>query len=188
MEDSYKEYIKEKYLVENPTILNNPAILKMIFALEWYDVPRTCYSELIEMHPYLTRGDYEKLQQLDSWHTTENTISWLLFSMMSNRLIMTKSSPTSLLRRRTFARLPLAMIFGGVLTYAMNLAVLRPLYLNEINEYKLSDKYFFLDLNADMMREDLKQMGINIEAKHFDMDLTERRMAQEGAQDDKNTK
>ena len=62
LEDSYREYIKEKYLVDNPTILGNPAILKMIFALEWYDIPRNCYSVLIEMHPYLTRGDYEKLQ------------------------------------------------------------------------------------------------------------------------------
>ena len=33
----------------------------------------------------------------------------------------------------------------------------------------LADKYFFLDLNADMMREDLKQMGIDIDAKYFDL-------------------
>lgn len=94
----------------------------------------------------------------------------LLFSMMSNRIIMTRSSATSILKRRTLARLPLAMALGGVLTYAMNLAVLRPLYLSELNDYKLADKYFYLDLNADMMREDLKQMGFNIEAKHFDME------------------
>jgi len=31
----------------------------------------------------------------------------------------------------------------------------------------LAEKYFFLDLNADMMKEDLKQMGIRIDAKHF---------------------
>ena len=89
---------------------------------------------------------------------------------------MTRSSATSILRRRTLARLPLAMAFGGALTYAMNLFVLRPLFLNELNEYKLAEKYFYLDLNADMMREDLKEMGFNIEAKHFDMDLTEQRM------------
>jgi hypothetical protein len=37
----------------------------------------------------------------------------------------------------------------------------------------LADKYFFLDLNADMMRKDLADMGISIEAKHFDMEKTE---------------
>lgn len=101
---------------------------------------------------------------------TENMISMLLFSMMSNRIIMTRSGANSILKRRALARLPLAMALGGVLTYAMNLAVLRPLYLNELNEYKLAEKYFYLDLNADMMREDLKQMGLNIEAKHFNME------------------
>ena len=90
--------------------------------------------------------------------------------MMSNRILMTRSSATSILRRRTLARLPLAMALGGLLTYGMNLAVLRPLYLSELNEYKLTDKYFYLDLNADMMKEDLRQMGIDIDAKHFNME------------------
>ena len=29
------------------------------------------------------------------------------------------------------------------------------------------EKYFELDLDADMMRDDLKQMGIHIEAKYY---------------------
>lgn len=41
----------------------------------------------------------------------------------------------------------------------------------------LADKYFFLDLNADLMKEDLKGMGINIDAKHFNLEQTEKRMA-----------
>jgi hypothetical protein len=61
LEDSFREYVKEKYIVENPNILHNPAIMKMIFSLEWYDIPRTAYSELIEFHPYLTYGDFDKL-------------------------------------------------------------------------------------------------------------------------------
>ena len=61
LEESYREYTKEKYFVENPALLSNPAIMKMIFSLEWYDIPRSAYSELIEFHPYLTYGDYDKL-------------------------------------------------------------------------------------------------------------------------------
>ena len=30
------------------------------------------------------------------------------------------------------------------------------------------DKYFELDLDADMMRKDLQELGIEIEAKYFD--------------------
>ena len=61
LEESFKEYVQEKYFVQNPEILKNPSILKMIFSLEWYDIPRSAYSELIEFHPYLTFGDYDKL-------------------------------------------------------------------------------------------------------------------------------
>lgn len=58
-EPSFKEYVKEKYFVENPDILENQAIMKMVYALEWYDIPRSAYSELVEFHPYLTYGDHD---------------------------------------------------------------------------------------------------------------------------------
>ena len=153
--------------------------MKMIFALEWYDIPRTAYSELIEFHPYLTFGDYDKLKQLDRWHNTENTISMLLFSMMANRLMFAKSAAQSILKRRRIVRLPVAMAAGGALTYLFNYIVLRPLYLSELQDFGLTEKYFFLDLNADLIREDLKGMGISIDAKHFDMEKTERRLAEQ---------
>jgi hypothetical protein len=52
----------------------------------------------------------------------------------------------------------------------------------------LAEKYFFLDLNADMMKQDLDEMGIKIDAKHFDLSQTEYRMSQESAKTDKETK
>lgn len=176
LEDTFREYVKEKYFVDNPNILANPAIMKMVFALEWYDIPRTAYSELIEFHPYLTFGDQEKLDQINRWHRTENSISWLLFSMISNRLLMTKTATESIFRKRRLIRLPMALGVGGLITYAFNMLVLRPIYLEELNQYGLSEKYFFLDLNADMMRQDLEGMGITIDAKHFDMEKTEERL------------
>lgn len=68
LEEPFKEYVKEKYLVENPQILVNPSIMMMIYALEWYDIPRNAYTELIEYHPYLTTGDYDKLFYLKTQH------------------------------------------------------------------------------------------------------------------------
>jgi hypothetical protein len=166
----------------------NPAIMKMVFALEWYDIPRTAYSELIEFHPYLNFGDYDKLKQIDRWHNTENSISMLLFSMMTNRLLYSRSSENSILKRRRMVRLPLAMAAGGLITYVFNFFVLRPIYLEELHQYGLAERYFFLDLNADMMREDLKQMGISIDAKHFDMEETERRLAEQELKADNKSK
>lgn len=63
----------------------------MIYALEWYDIPRSAYSELIEFHPYLTRGDYDKLFYVNTQHRIENGISFTLFALVANRLLGTKT-------------------------------------------------------------------------------------------------
>jgi hypothetical protein len=39
-----------------------------------------------------------------------------------------------------------------------------------------------------MMREDLKGMGISIDAKHFDMEQTEKRLAEKDIRSENNTK
>ena len=132
-EPSFKEFVKEKYFVENPNILENQAIMKMVYALEWYDIPRSAYSELIEFHPYLTYGDYDKLHQVNRWHRTENSISVLLFSVIANRLLMTRTAATSVFRQRRLIRLPAAMALGGLITYGFNMAILRPIYLDELH-------------------------------------------------------
>ena len=60
----------------------------MVLALEWYDLPRTAYSQLVEYHPDLTRGDHDKLFYVDTQHRIENGISLLLFSMVANRTLL----------------------------------------------------------------------------------------------------
>lgn len=37
----------------------------------------------------------------------------------------------------------------------------------------LVEKYFYLDLNADLMKKDLEQFGFKIDAKYFDLEMTE---------------
>jgi hypothetical protein len=171
LEESFREYTKERYFVEDPAILTNPAIMQMIYALEWYDVPRSAYSDLIEYHPYLTRGDHAKLFYVNTQHRIENCVSFLLFSLVSNRLLINRGS----IFKKRWVRAPAALGLGTALTYFFNVFVLRPIYLNDIGELGLSEKYFYLDLNADLMKEDLKQYGFKIDAKHFDLDDTERR-------------
>lgn len=146
----------------------------MIFALEWYDIPRTSYSDLIEYHPYLTVGDHDKLFYINMQHRIENTISFTLFSLISNRLMFNRGK--TWLKKR-YVRTPAALISGGLLTYVFNYLVLRPIYLHDIDEMGLKSKYFFLDLNADMMKEDLEQLGIKIKSKHFNKEEIENRLS-----------
>ena len=74
------------------------------------------------------------------------------------------------MRIRRYARNPFALICGGIATYTMNRAWLRPIMLNDLEEMKLAEKYFSLDLNADAMRADLDTMGISIQAKYFNLE------------------
>lgn len=75
-----------------------------------------------------------------------------LFTLVTNRILANK---TKMFNRR-LTRFPVAAGIGGVLTYMFNYFVLRPIYVHDIEEMGLADKYFFLDLNADLMKEDLE--------------------------------
>ena len=87
MEENFTKYVQEKYFVEDPKVLENNTILQMIYALEWYDIPRTAKTDLVEFHPYLNEDDYEKLYYIKSQHMIELSVSGLLFFMFSNRVL-----------------------------------------------------------------------------------------------------
>ena len=61
--------------------------------------------------------------------------------------------------QKRLLRTPLAALLGGLTTYAINRTIMRPVYENDLKELGL-DKYYELDLDADMMRQDLRQMKI----------------------------
>ena len=43
---------------------------------------------------------------------------------------------------------------------------MRSVYENDLHDMGM-DKYFSLDLDADMMKKDLEEMGITVNAKYF---------------------
>ena len=71
--------------------------------------------------------------------------------------------------QKRFLRFPATLAMGGMLTYVLNYFILRPIYLSDLEQMGLTKKYFGLDLNADMMRSDLENLGISITARHFNM-------------------
>ena len=60
----FQEYAKEKYLIEDENVLRNQTLLQMMYALEWFDIPRSSRYELVEFHPYLMKSDLGKLDEL----------------------------------------------------------------------------------------------------------------------------
>jgi len=172
LEQNFKKYVEETYSVKDPGLLSNETVLQMIYALEWYDIPRSAKADLVEFHPYLTGDDYEKLYYIKQQHLVELSISGLLFSLVSNRCLNNYGG--SFFRKR-YTRMPTAFVFGGLLTYALNLALLKKLLLKDFKEEGLA-KYFELDLNADLMKQDLAGLGIEVQAKHFNIEATQKRI------------
>ena len=148
--------------------MQNKQLMQMIYALEWYDIPRSAYSDLVEFHPYLTESDYDKLFYVNTQNRIENGVSMFLYTLVANRLLMTRGP--NIFRVRRFARVPGALLAGGLCTWITNRLLLKPIYLHDLEDMGLTKKYFELDLNADMMREDLNKLGIKIDARHFNID------------------
>ncbi len=70
--------------------------------------------------------------------------------------------------QQRWLRAPCALSMGGFSAYLFNIAIMRTVYHNDLKDMQL-DKYFELDLDADMMRNDLKEMGIEVEGRFFDI-------------------
>lgn len=51
-------------------------------------------------------------------------------------------------------RAPCALAMSGAITYTIDRTIMSTVYLNDLKEMKM-DKYFELDLDADMMKQDL---------------------------------
>ena len=60
---------------------------------------------------------------------------------------------------KRWLRTPCACVIGGMITFAINKTIMVPVYEKDLKELGLS-KYYELDLDADMMRQDLKEMKI----------------------------
>lgn len=163
---SFKSYVEEKYELKDPEMANNDTILQMIYALEWFDIPRSAKTDLIEFHPYLTVADHQRLFYVKEQHMIELGVCGLLFTLVCNRFL--HSQGPSIFKRR-YIRFPTALIGSAGLTYASNQFLLRQLLNKDLAEESL-EKYYELDLNAEMMKKDLAELGIQISANHFDMD------------------
>lgn len=138
----------------------------MIYAVEWFELPRTDYSHLIMYHPELTKGDLKKLDGLDQEHYLSGGITFLLSSLIANRVLLRQQKPSiHRFMQKRWLRTPVACFFGGLFTVAVNKTIMIPVYEKDLQDLGLS-KYYELDLDASMMREDLRKMNIRRISEH----------------------
>ena len=63
--------------------------------------------------------------------------------------------------KQRWLRTPVALMLGGAVTFAINGLFMQPMYVNDLREMGM-EKYYELDLDADMMRKDLTEIGIDV--------------------------
>ena len=68
--------------------------------------------------------------------------------------------------QQKWLRAPCFLALGGLTTYLINLIIMRPVYLNDLKDMGM-DNYFELDLDKEMMKNDLKDLGIIIDDDKF---------------------
>ena len=149
--EHFKEYIKEKYTIKTPALLDNPDVMQMLYALDWYEIPKTKHADLVTFHPNLTEEDFEEIEHLTRQHRIENGICYVLYAMVGNRLL---SQYFTKMRQSKLLRLPSVLVGAAALTYGTNKVLFQHLMFTEIEEKGLDD-YYELDLNEQMMRKDI---------------------------------
>ena len=106
----------------------------MIYALEWYDIPRKCYGDLVEFHPYLNDGDFDRLNYINMQHYIEVGILGSLSFLVSNRMLTATKYG---MMKQKFVRWPVALTASCFVTYVCSRLVLSTLYLNDLKELNL---------------------------------------------------
>ena len=101
----------------------------MIFAVEWYDVPRKNYGDLVQYHPYLTKGDLDKLYYVNMQHYIEHTGTLILFSIVSGKFLGRRPFFS-----KPFVKWPSSLLAGALSTYAFHLFFLREIYRSDLVE------------------------------------------------------
>ena len=159
-EDHFKNYVKEKYDVVSESYLENPNLLKMVYALEWFDINKKNYIDLIKYHPNIIYKDYEEIENLQSQHNLDICVTMALSTLVTNRLL------ASYIPRRIY-RYPVTLLWSSAITYGFSQYVLHYVLRKSVDKRGLG-QYLELHYDADAMRADLENVGIKIKARFYD--------------------
>ncbi|CAI2382051.1 unnamed protein product [Moneuplotes crassus] len=158
-EDHFKDYVKEKYNVESESYLDNSNILKMVYALEWFNIKKNNSLALVKYHPNITNRDYQKALDLENQQIIDQCACFFVSSLICNRLLLSRFN------RRVF-RYPVVTLISSIFTFGMTYTVLDFLINKEITNGL--EQYLELHYDADAMKRDLEETGISIKAKYYD--------------------
>ena len=146
-QEYFKEYLRDKYMLMESvdpaefdpsgstpkgmipeSYLQNEQVLKMIYALEWFDIPKSNKFDLtlIKYHPNITINDYEKVMNIENQQFMDDSIFMCVSSLIFNRLFNSSKMTSKLgfFKRRIF-RYPAVLLTSSLLTVAFDRTVIK---------------------------------------------------------------
>ena len=154
LSEDFKAFVQQKYRFPSASLVKSPDVLYMLYALEWFEVPKSNHLEQVMQHPQLTTDDQIKINYISKNHTIENALCFglasVLFWKQGHRFV-----------KRPFLRVLPVAVSALVFSYFTNRILFEPLVKNEIVDNDMA-QYFELDLDEGMMRADLAQLGVQL--------------------------
>jgi hypothetical protein len=153
---SYQMHIKDKYNIMNNSLLYDDKLCLMLYAREWFNIPKEMSYMKIILHPYLTIRDDKLLKDMN-----KNNNRSLIFYFLGNLALMNilgqriKRSKTKLALRFLFTLGLCAVSTYLYKTYYLNLK-----FEETLKEDKNLNKYLKLDLDYNKIKADLSNYGI----------------------------
>jgi hypothetical protein len=154
---NFRDRVKEQYKVPN-SLIHDDRLLLLIYTYEWFKLPKTNKFELVSYHPYLKQKD------LDLANHISNKYMYMTFMPTSLSFLFGLGYFSKYYKKRA-SRL-LFGIVNLIVTNLFGLCLWKYYFLEKMNE-EVSDnkrlkKYFELDVDKDMVREELKKYKINV--------------------------
>lgn len=157
---SYQEIVKNKYNIKNPNYLYDERILLLIFAYEWFDIPKMKIYDKVSYNPYITTKDFKKLNTIYQNYSNNLLLSFLPIGLtvflIKRRFLNNKFK--SFKRNWKFY-----LLIGGIVTMVPP-ALWYLYFLPKMNKNIVEDpqlrKYLELDVDKEKIRLDLLNYNI----------------------------
>ncbi len=153
---SYQMLIKDKYNIMNNSFLYDDKLCLMLYASEWFNIPKDMSYMKIILHPNLTIRDDKLLKNIN-----KNNNRTLIFYFLSNLAFMNiigqkvKRSKTKLA-----LRFLLTLGLSANSSYLFNTFYVNPKFEETLKKDKNLNKYLTLDLDYKKIKADLSNYGI----------------------------
>jgi hypothetical protein len=154
---NFREKVRNEYKVSN-SLLYDDKVLLMIYAWEWFKIPKSNKFELVSYHPFLKQKDLDLITHLSIKYASMAFIPALCFFMFGLRMFSKRYNKKDKLIIFSMFHLITSNVLGFVLWKCFFYNKLN----TEIENTKKFKKYLVLDVDKEKIKDDLKKYNIKL--------------------------